>query len=173
MLTDLTPLVVTNVHTKLHTGKATAWTAMTVAQDVLTSTSVPPKPVIASPFTVQTPTVMFQGHQNVSITTKASVVIVHPVSGLKKVESVSMLTNATLITDNTMIKPTASMMLDHTAAHDMPVGIPLTVMQFASTLMNVISLAMMPFAIMPPVKTLMNVALMVTITATPGPPVLN
>ena len=53
---------------------------------------------------------MFQGHQNVSITTKASVVIVHPVSGLKKVESVSMLTNATLITDNTMITPTASMM---------------------------------------------------------------
>ena len=37
-----------------------------------------------------------------SITTKVSLVIVYPVSGFKKVESVWMLTNATLITDNAM-----------------------------------------------------------------------
>ena len=48
---------------------------------------------------------------------------------------------------------TASMMYDHTAAHVMPVGKPLTVVQFASTLMNVILLVMMPSAITSPVKT--------------------
>ena len=51
----------------------------------------PPEPIIASPATVLTKAVMFQVPQNVSITTKVSLVIVHPVSGLKKVESVSML----------------------------------------------------------------------------------
>ena len=78
MLTTLTPLVVTNVYAKM------------IALDVLTSTSVPPEPIIASPSTVLTTTVIFQGHQYVSITTKVSLVIVHGVSGLKKVESVSM-----------------------------------------------------------------------------------
>ena len=45
-LTALRPLVVTNVHAKLHIGKANGWSAMMVAQDVLTSTSVPPEPII-------------------------------------------------------------------------------------------------------------------------------
>ena len=60
MLTALTPLVVTNAHAKLHIGKAKAWSAMMVAQDVLTSTSVPPESIIASPSTVLTKTVIFQ-----------------------------------------------------------------------------------------------------------------
>ena len=58
------------------------------------------------------------------------------------------LTNATLITDHAMKMSTASMMYDHTAAHVMPVGIPLTAVQLALTLMNMISLVMMPSAIM-------------------------
>ena len=58
MLTALTLLVVTNVHAKLHIGKAKAWTAMMVAQDVLTSTNVPPEPIMASPSMVLTKTVM-------------------------------------------------------------------------------------------------------------------
>ena len=49
----------------------------------------------------------------------------------------------------------------------MPVGKPLTVVQFASTLMNVILLVMMPSAITPPGKTFLArtnaLALLVTL----------
>jgi hypothetical protein len=67
-----------------------------------------------------------------------------------------MLTNVTLTIENATKMLIALMMLDHTAAHVTPAGIPLMVVQLALMLMNVHSLETMQSATMPPAKMLMD-----------------
>ena len=81
-----------------------------VVLDVLSLMNVSIKLTTVFLSTVPMKIVSPQVHTNVSITTKVSLVIVHLVSGPKKVECVLIWTNATPTTQNVMSMLTASMM---------------------------------------------------------------